>query len=265
MIISHKHKLIFIKPLKVAGTSFELALRDYCGPEDIITLCTPDDEKISLERNKVHAQNHTNGSKYFNHVIGIDIDYSVMQNIMNNPCYQVNKDEVMIFEPNSKRYYNHIPARKIKKFIGDEIFNTYTKVSIIRNPIDFAISNYYFFNACDHMDFREYCIQHMNITDFDKFYEINGEYTIDHTIKYEKMNEDIKTLEEKIPEIKGLADKMKTFKSKVYRVEDMKERIPGSRTRPKNATVESFRKNFPKICNTLLRKYEKYCKKFDYK
>ena len=171
----------------------------------------------------------------------------------------------MVFEPNSKRYYNHIPARKIKKFIGDEIFNTYTKVSIIRNPIYFAISNYYFFNACDHMDFREYCIQQMNITDFDKFYEINDENIIDYTIKYEKMNEDIKTLEEKIPEIKGLADKMKTFKSKVYRIEDMKERIPGSRTRPKNATVESFRKNFPKICNTILRKYEKYCKKFNYK
>ena len=265
MIISHKHKLIFIKPLKVAGTSFELALRDYCVPEDIITLCTPDDEKMSQERNKIHAQNHTNGSKYFNHVIGIDIDYSVMNHIMNNPCYQVNKDEVMVFEPNSKRYYNHIPARKIKKFIGDEIFNTYTKVSIIRNPIDFAISNYYFFNACDNMDFRDYCIQHTNTTDFDKFYEINDEYIVDHTIKYETMNEDIKTLEEKIPGIKGLADKMKTFKSKVYRVEDMKERIPGSRTRPKNATVELFKQNFPKICNVILRKYEKYCKKFNYK
>ena len=265
MIISHKHKLIFIKPLKVAGTSFELALRDYCGPEDIITLCTPDDEKMSQERNKIHAQNHTNGSKYFNHVIGIDIDYSVMKNIMNNPCYQVNKDEVMVFEPNSKRYYNHIPARKIKKFIGDEIFNTYTKVSIIRNPIDYIISNYYFFNACDQIDFREFCIQRMNITDFDKFYEIDNKYTIDHIIRYETISEDIKKLEEKIPGIKGLADRMKTFKSKVYRVEDMKERIPGSRTRPKNATVELFKTNFPKICDMILRKYEKYCKKFNYK
>jgi len=248
MIISHKHKLIFIKPLKVAGTSFELALRDYCGPEDIITLCTPDDEKMSQERNKIHAQNHTNGSKYFNHVLGI----------------QVNKDEVMVFEPNSKRYYNHIPARKIKKFIGDEIFNTYTKVSIIRNPIDYIISNYYFFNACDHMDFREYCIQQTKITDFNKFYEISDEYVIDHMIRYENMKADIKTLEEKIPGIKGLADRMKTFKSKSYRVE-ASEKVAGKRQRPKNATVESFKKNFPRACELVMKKYSKYCKKFNYK
>lgn len=265
MIISHKHKLIFIKPLKVAGTSFELALRDFCGPEDIITLCTPDDEKMSQERNKVHAQNHTNGSKYFNHVVGLDIDYSVVQTINNNCCYQVNKNEVMVFEPNSKRYYNHIPARKIKKFIGDEIFNTYTKVSIIRNPIDYLISNYYFFNACEHMDFREFSIQKMSTTDFDKFYEIKDTYVIDHMIRYEKMSDDIKELEEKIPGIEGLADRMKTFKSKVYRIEDTSKRIPGSRHRPKTATVESFKNNFPKACDMILRKYQKYSKKFNYK
>jgi len=265
MIISHKHKLIFIKPLKVAGTSFELALRDYCGPEDIITLCTPDDEEMSKERNKVHDQNHTNGSKYFTHVIGLDIDYSVVQTINNNSCYQVNKGEVMVFEPNSKRYYNHIPARKIKKFIGDEIFNTYTKVSIIRNPIDYIISNYYFFNSCEHIDFREFSIQKMSTTDYDKFYEIKDTYVIDHMIRYEKMSDDIKELEEKIPGIKGLADKMKTFKSKVYRVENASERIPGSRHRPKTATVESFKNNFPRACDMILRKYQKYCKKFNYK
>jgi hypothetical protein len=170
----------------------------------------------------------------------------------------------MVFEPNSKRYYNHIPARKIKKFIGDEIFNTYTKVSIVRNPIDYIISNYYFFNACDHMDFREYCIQQTNITAFDKFYEINDEYVIDHTIRYENMKADIKTLEEKIPGIKGLADKMKTFKSKSYRVE-ASEKVEGKRQRPKNATVDSFKKNFPRACELVMKKYSKYCKKFDYK
>jgi len=265
MIISHKHKLIFIKPLKVAGTSFELALRDFCGSEDIITLCTPDDEKISQERNKVHAQNHTNGSKYFNHVLGIDIDYGVSSSINNNSCYQVNKSEVMVFEPNSKRYYNHIPARKIKKFIGDEIFNTYTKVSIVRNPIDFMISNYYFFNACDDMDFRDFCFSKMNTTDFDKFYEIKNTYIIDHMIRYEKMSDDIKELEEKIPGIEGLADRMKTFKSKVYRVKENSVRQPRSRQRPKNATVESFKNNFPKICDTVMHTYKKYCKKFNYK
>ena len=37
MIISHKHKFIFIKPQKTAGTSVELLLSRICGPEDVIT------------------------------------------------------------------------------------------------------------------------------------------------------------------------------------------------------------------------------------
>ena len=37
MIISHKHKFIFIKPIKVGGTSIEIALAKHCGVDDIIT------------------------------------------------------------------------------------------------------------------------------------------------------------------------------------------------------------------------------------
>lgn len=36
MIISHEHKFIFLKTRKTAGTSVELALRQLCGPDDII-------------------------------------------------------------------------------------------------------------------------------------------------------------------------------------------------------------------------------------
>jgi len=98
MIISHKHKLIFIKPIKVAGTSFELALRNYCGPEDIITMCTPEDERISLERNKIHFQNENNGAKYFDHIIGLDVDFQVSSNVMNNDCYQGMGTILRVFE-----------------------------------------------------------------------------------------------------------------------------------------------------------------------
>jgi len=37
MIISHKHKFIFFKTRKTAGSSLQVALAQHCGPDDIIT------------------------------------------------------------------------------------------------------------------------------------------------------------------------------------------------------------------------------------
>ena len=37
MIVSHKHKFIFIKTKKTASSSTECALSAVCGPDDILT------------------------------------------------------------------------------------------------------------------------------------------------------------------------------------------------------------------------------------
>jgi hypothetical protein len=48
MILSHRHRFVFIKGVKVAGTSVEIALSQVCGPEDIVTPITPVDEQLRL-------------------------------------------------------------------------------------------------------------------------------------------------------------------------------------------------------------------------
>jgi hypothetical protein len=37
MIASRLHNFIFIKTMKTAGTSIEMALSPHCGPDDILT------------------------------------------------------------------------------------------------------------------------------------------------------------------------------------------------------------------------------------
>ena len=49
LIISHKLKVIFIKPIKVAGTSFQAALSEYCGENDIVCF-SKRYEKHNLEK-----------------------------------------------------------------------------------------------------------------------------------------------------------------------------------------------------------------------
>lgn len=57
MIICHSLRLIFIKTKKVGGTSFEIALSKFCGPECVITPLMEDDEKLRAQLGFRGAQN----------------------------------------------------------------------------------------------------------------------------------------------------------------------------------------------------------------
>lgn len=113
MIISHKYKYIFLKTNKTAGTSIEIALSKHCGPEDIITPISPEDEATRQK-----------------------LGYRGPQN------YQFSSND-LIPESSSRKYYNHISAKEVKAHIGEDIWNNYYKFCFERNPWDRMISGYY--------------------------------------------------------------------------------------------------------------------------
>lgn len=51
MTVWHKHRFIFIKPKKVAGTSAELLLGKFCGEEDILFPVLPHEEPFESGAN----------------------------------------------------------------------------------------------------------------------------------------------------------------------------------------------------------------------
>ncbi len=57
MIVSHKHQFVFLKTRKSAGTSAEIALSKHCGPDDIITPLSPEDEAMRRDLGYRGAQN----------------------------------------------------------------------------------------------------------------------------------------------------------------------------------------------------------------
>ncbi len=57
MILSQKYKFVFIKGMKVAGTSAEMALATLCGTDDIVTPISPVDERERIAAGG-HCQNY---------------------------------------------------------------------------------------------------------------------------------------------------------------------------------------------------------------
>ena len=58
MIYSKKHNFLFLKGVKVAGTSVEIALSKICGDQDIITPIANIDERLRVQSGIRHAQNY---------------------------------------------------------------------------------------------------------------------------------------------------------------------------------------------------------------
>ena len=88
MIISHKYKFIFVKTRKTAGTSLEVTLSKYCGPEDVFSVINPPEEGHE-PRNYMIDQSA--GLEYYNHMPAREMKAQIGEEIWNSYfkfCYE---------------------------------------------------------------------------------------------------------------------------------------------------------------------------------
>ena len=184
MIISHKHKFIFIKLRKTAGTSIEMALAGICGEEDIITPISNEDEKARLDLGYRGAQNYNVPLRYYG--------FADWKN--------------RIFKGKKKGFYNHMPAAEVKASIPDDIWNDYFKFCFERNPWDKTVSHYFHRNRSrDFNSIMDY-LRHDEgdmIRGFD-MYSICGKLALDKVFAYEESE----TALEEISGILNLQEKL---------------------------------------------------------
>ncbi|MFO8238920.1 MAG: sulfotransferase family 2 domain-containing protein [Prochlorococcaceae cyanobacterium] len=122
MLICHRHRFIFLKTQKTAGTAIEIALRSLMDRGDVITPISREDEHLSRQ---LGCPGPHNFRAPLHHYRGPDLARLVGRARL------------------KKRFYNHIPAAQVKAQLPESIWNSYLKISVERNPFDKAISSYY--------------------------------------------------------------------------------------------------------------------------
>ena len=104
MLVSHRHRFIYTKTLKTAGTSVESYFERHCMDEG--------------EWSESHArEQYESASGIVGQRFGVRPDH---------------------------RWFNHMPAARIRAQLGEAIWQSYFKFCVIRNPYDKVISMFYF-------------------------------------------------------------------------------------------------------------------------
>lgn len=157
MLISFKHKFIFLKTFKTASTTTDIYFEQYCA----------DNLEEQRDRLETISEKGIIGARNF-------------------------KKQ---FREEDLKYINHLPAKKVKKNIGDDIFNSYYKFCNVRNPFDLVVSNYFYYRKNKDLTFNNFILDSSNLEQIkkrdSKIYKINNSIIIDDFIRYEKLQEDI--------------------------------------------------------------------------
>jgi hypothetical protein len=173
MIVSHKHRFIFLKTKKTAGTAIEAALSELCGPDDVIT---PYREESEQDRKGLPPQNFR-------------IDHpmkpkrSLWRRLMRRP--------ERYYHP-TVGYYEHMPAGLVRAYVGEKVWRDYYKFAFDRNPWDRQVSWYLYKTKSKRTrpSFEQFMKSRRRAyVDNYAIYTIGGELAVDQLGRYESLQE----------------------------------------------------------------------------
>jgi len=201
VIVSHKHKFIYLKTIKTASSSMEIALSQLLGPDDIITPARPDLE--SQREQGVGGQNYR-----LSH-----------PDVPKRPLWRRLLGRPERYYHPTVGYYEHMPGWRVRKYVGEEIWNSYYKFAFERNPWDRQVSFYFYKTRGkdNPQSFEQFLTRKEKayVGNYD-IYAIDGEIAADFVGLYEKVEEDFAKALQDI----GIKEKIALPKANVSKKKD---------------------------------------------
>jgi hypothetical protein len=202
VIISHARRFIFVKTVKTAGSSLEVALARHCGPEDILTPLIPEEEALRRRLHGVGAQNYLKPlTRHGRRALA----------------------RALLTGRREAEFTEHSSAFQIRQKVSPDIWRTYFKFTIVRDPYDRVMSRYFYTKATNRNIYTEWSAE-----SFDQFlqynpdlvsenwfiYTANGEVIVDFCVRYERMREDLAIVSERIGLSHNLFDEFDSIRAK---------------------------------------------------
>lgn len=165
MLVSHLKKFIYLKTKKTGGTSVEIFLEPYC-------------------------RNDGGTPEHYGPAIVSDAG------IVGHRAPR----------PEGQTWWSHMPGEHVREKVGEKIWGEYYKFCIVRNPFDRVVSHWWMVlpqnlrpQAIARMDFARAVfgkwVEAVPELPADReVYLIDGKPCIDRTLRYERLQEDLKDL-----------------------------------------------------------------------
>lgn len=201
MIVSHSRKFIFLKTRKTAGTSLEIALSKYCGPEDVLATLDVDEAL----RKEISGRGKQNYARRFRELSPIQM-YRYLRR----------GQEVVLFP-------EHMTAVAAMKRLGTEVWNSYFKFTIVRNPFDRMLSRFFWsmkarpdLRADWHIETLEQFLRYRAEFANENWliYTRADEILVDDVVRYENLESDLARISPRLGLEHNIYDDMKFIRAK---------------------------------------------------